>query len=186
MGLDGRLVAKYAGSSKLLKRMSLIISGMSFGDMLNHADRRERAAGRPLLGHGVPDALVFGDIFLTSSWVRRALETMHENGKYRKLFCLIETCFAGSVAEECSGIPGVLLYTATNPNETSKAENFDSELNVYLSDRFSAAFRAAVAEREDWTPACAVVTSDMETSPVQLPYMRLGCPASSYTSKVMV
>ena len=40
---------------------------------LNHADRRERAAGRPLLGHGIPDALVFGDIFLTSSWVRRGV-----------------------------------------------------------------------------------------------------------------
>ena len=37
MGLDGRLVAKYAGSSKLLKRMSLIISEMNFGDMLDIA-----------------------------------------------------------------------------------------------------------------------------------------------------
>ncbi len=37
MGLDGRLVAKYAGSSKLLKRMSLIISGMNFGNMLDVA-----------------------------------------------------------------------------------------------------------------------------------------------------
>ena len=37
MGQNGRLVAKYAGSSKLLKRMSLIISGMNFGDMLDIA-----------------------------------------------------------------------------------------------------------------------------------------------------
>ena len=37
MGLEGRLVAKYAGSSKLLKRISLIISGMNFGDMLDIA-----------------------------------------------------------------------------------------------------------------------------------------------------
>ena len=37
MGLYGRLVAKYAGSSKLLKRISLIISGMIFGDMLDIA-----------------------------------------------------------------------------------------------------------------------------------------------------
>ena len=37
MGLEGRLVAKYAGSSKLLKRMSLIISWMNFGDMLDIA-----------------------------------------------------------------------------------------------------------------------------------------------------
>ena len=37
MGQNGRLVAKYAGSSKLLKRMFLIISGMNFGDMLDIA-----------------------------------------------------------------------------------------------------------------------------------------------------
>ena len=37
MGLDGRLVAEYAWSGKLSKRISLIISGMSFGDMLDIA-----------------------------------------------------------------------------------------------------------------------------------------------------
>ena len=37
MGLNGRLVAEYAGSSKSLKRISLIISGMNFGDMLDIA-----------------------------------------------------------------------------------------------------------------------------------------------------
>ena len=37
MGQNGRLVAKYAGASKLSKRISLIISGMSFGDMLDIA-----------------------------------------------------------------------------------------------------------------------------------------------------
>lgn len=37
MGQNGRLAAKYAGSSKLLKRMSLIISGMNSGNMLDVA-----------------------------------------------------------------------------------------------------------------------------------------------------
>lgn len=37
MGQNGRLAAKYAGSSKLLKRMSLIISWMNFGNMLDVA-----------------------------------------------------------------------------------------------------------------------------------------------------
>ena len=37
MGQNGRLAAKYAGSSKLLKRMSLIISGMNFGNVLDVA-----------------------------------------------------------------------------------------------------------------------------------------------------
>ncbi len=52
MGQNGRLVAKYAGSSKLSKRISLIISGMSFGDMLDIAKwlcMRRKYPGRDLL-----------------------------------------------------------------------------------------------------------------------------------------
>ena len=52
MGLDGRLVAEYAGSDKLLKRISLIISGMIFGDMLDVAKwlrLRRKYPGRDLL-----------------------------------------------------------------------------------------------------------------------------------------
>ena len=104
-------------------------------------------------GHGSPGHLIYGDDELDSCWLDGLIERMHANGRYRKLLCLIEACFAGSVAEACTGTPGVLIYTATNPNETSKAENFDPELNVYLSDRFSAAFRQAVGKRGDWTMA---------------------------------
>ena len=52
MGLEGRLVAEYAGSSKLLKRISLIIRGMNFGDMLDIAKwlrLRRKCPGRDLL-----------------------------------------------------------------------------------------------------------------------------------------
>ena len=52
MGLNGRLVAKYAGSSKLSERISLIISGMIFGDMLDIAKwlrLRRKCTGRDLL-----------------------------------------------------------------------------------------------------------------------------------------
>ena len=100
-----------------------------------------------------PGNLIYGDHWQDPAWFRAVVEGMHSGGKYRKLLCLIEACFAGSVAEACGGIPGALLYTAANPNETSKAENFDPDLNVYLSDRFSAAFRQAVSERTDWTMA---------------------------------
>ncbi len=52
MGQNGRLVAEYAGSSKLSERMSLIISGMIFGDMLDIAKwlrLRRKCTGRDLL-----------------------------------------------------------------------------------------------------------------------------------------
>ena len=52
MGQNGRLAAKYAWSGKLLKRISLIIRGMNFGDMLDIAKwlrLRRKCPGRDLL-----------------------------------------------------------------------------------------------------------------------------------------
>ena len=52
MGLEGRLVARYAGSSKLSKCISLIINEMNFGDMPDIAKwlrMRRKYPGRDLL-----------------------------------------------------------------------------------------------------------------------------------------
>lgn len=63
--------------------------------------------------------------------------SMFSSMQYRKQFAIIETCYSGGVAEGCAGIPGLLLMTAANPYETSKADAFDSELQVYLSNTFT-------------------------------------------------
>jgi hypothetical protein len=57
--------------------------------------------------------------------------------QFRKMFAFIETCYSGGVAQGCIGIPGLLMMTAANPYETSKADAFDSELQVYLSNTFT-------------------------------------------------
>ena len=57
--------------------------------------------------------------------------------QFRKMFAIIETCYSGGVAQGCTGIPGLLMMTAANPYETSKADAFDSELQVYLSNTFT-------------------------------------------------
>lgn len=57
--------------------------------------------------------------------------------KFRKMFAIIETCYSGGVAQDCTGIPGLLMMTAANPYETSKADAFDNELQVYLSNTFT-------------------------------------------------
>jgi ABC-type branched-subunit amino acid transport system substrate-binding protein len=57
--------------------------------------------------------------------------------QFRKMFAIIETCYSGGVAQGCIGIPGLLMMTAANPYETSKADAFDSELQVYLSNTFT-------------------------------------------------
>lgn len=57
--------------------------------------------------------------------------------RFRKMFAVVETCYSGGVAQGCTGIPGLLLMTAANPYETSKADAFDGELQVYLSNTFT-------------------------------------------------
>ena len=62
---------------------------------------------------------------------------MFSDMQFRKMFAIIETCYSGGVAQGCTGIPGLLMMTAANPYETSKADAFDSELQVYLSNTFT-------------------------------------------------
>ena len=57
--------------------------------------------------------------------------------QFRKMFAIIETCYSGAVAQGCTGIPGLLLMTAANPYETSKADMLDSDLVVYITNTFT-------------------------------------------------
>lgn len=100
-------------------------------------------------GHGVSNALIYNDNEFTSSEVRQTLEKMSNNGKFRKLFFVMEACFSGSVAQACEGIKGVLMLTAANEGETSKADMFDNELGVYLSNGFTRAFQTKIMEEHN-------------------------------------
>lgn len=62
---------------------------------------------------------------------------MFADMQFRKMFAIIETCYSGGVAQACIGIPGLLMMTAANPYEPSKADAFDDELQVYLSNTFT-------------------------------------------------
>ena len=70
---------------------------------------------------------------LTADFARTLFSAM----PCRKQFTIVETCYSGAVAQGCTGIPGLLLMTAANPYETSKADVFDNELQVYLSNTFT-------------------------------------------------
>ena len=100
-------------------------------------------------GHGEYKSLIYNEREFTASEVRNMLETMNKQKKYRKLFFVMETCFSGSVAESCEGIPGMLMMTAANESETSKADMFDNELGVYLSNGFTRAFQGKIIEQPD-------------------------------------
>ena len=85
-------------------------------------------------GHGTQQGWEWKDTEdVSADFARSMFSDMH----YRKMFAIIETCYSGGVAQGCTGIPGLLLMTAANPYETSKAAAFDNELQVYLSNTFT-------------------------------------------------
>ena len=69
--------------------------------------------------------------------------------KFRKQFAIIETCYSGVVGENCTGIPGLLMMTAANPYETSKADAFDNELQAYLSNTFTSSILSRFESNPD-------------------------------------
>lgn len=95
-------------------------------------------------GHGNPNTLYVDDTKFPAKGVHRMLSTMNDEHKYRRLFFVIEACYSGSVADECIGVPGVLMMTAANASETSKADVLDSSLPAYLSNGFTRGFQQRI------------------------------------------
>lgn len=99
-------------------------------------------------GHGLYGQLCWGDGYqgfdrnLAGDTFRR----MSEEQRFRKLLFLIETCYSGSVAEVGKDIPGALFITAANDEETSKADIFNEELGVWMTNRFTSTLLEQIAE----------------------------------------
>ena len=69
---------------------------------------------------------------------------MNEADMYRRMMFSIETCFSGKWGEALTGQPDVIVLTAANPRETSKADVHNSEIGVFLSNAFARTFRKYV------------------------------------------
>ncbi|MDE7414027.1 MAG: ABC transporter substrate-binding protein [Muribaculaceae bacterium] len=90
-------------------------------------------------GHGTPGALCWDELTrgITPEMMRNALSDLHVRKGYRKLAAFVETCYSGSVFEGCTGFSGMIFYTAANPYESSKADVFNTDLGVWMSNRFT-------------------------------------------------
>lgn len=90
-------------------------------------------------GHGTPGSLCWDEssVGLTPTMMNKALSKLYAQKGYRKLAMFVETCYSGSVFENCIGLPGMVFYTAANPNETSKADMFNTDLGIWMSNRFT-------------------------------------------------
>ena len=65
------------------------------------------------------------------------------------MLCLIEACYSGSVAEKCENIPGLLMLTAANGNETSKADIYNNDLGVWMTNRFTSCLLDEITKNPD-------------------------------------
>ena len=85
-------------------------------------------------GHGTKTGWSWKETeYLSPEFAREMFSAM----KFRKQFAIVETCYSGGVAQDCTGIPGLLMMTAANPYETSKADGLDEELLVYITNTFT-------------------------------------------------
>lgn len=99
-------------------------------------------------GHGVPGAMSWDekDYGITADILLEAFSTMYKNSSYRKLLMMVEACYSGGVMQQCEGIPGMLFITAANADETSKADIFNSDMKVWMSNRFTSTFIEQISE----------------------------------------
>lgn len=89
-------------------------------------------------GHGNRGEWLWGeDDVVSDDLVSETFSRMASEKRFRKMLCLIETCYSGSVAERCVGIPGLLMIKAANGYETSKADRFSNELGIWMTNRFT-------------------------------------------------
>ena len=93
-------------------------------------------------GHGTQAELCWGDEFMgvRKDMIGNTLRQMAKEKKYRKMLCLIEACYSGSIVKDIQ-IPGALFITAANDKETSKADNFSNQLGVWMTNRFTYGLR---------------------------------------------
>ena len=85
--------------------------------------------------------------------IRNIVAEMAGNGneprKYRRMMFAIETCFSGQWGDALTGQPDVLVLTAANAQESSKADVHDRDLGVYLSNAFARTFRRQIDANND-------------------------------------
>lgn len=92
-------------------------------------------------GHGARDNLLkWADGDIDAETFRGVLEAA--SGNYRKVLCVMETCYSGSIGEYCEGLPGLIFLCAAAPGETSHADVMED--GIYLSNRFTRVFRSEV------------------------------------------
>lgn len=83
--------------------------------------------------------------------IRDIVQQMDDADMYRRMLFAIETCYSGKWGKALEGLPDVLILTAATDIETSKADIYNRDLGVYLSNAFARTFRRQIHQNNDIT-----------------------------------
>lgn len=100
-------------------------------------------------GHGTPGYLEYGKNKISYEQIVSFIKQI----PHRKVLVAVEACYSGGLGEtvERANVPGVVFLTAASPYETSKADERNEEMGVYLTNSFTRGFMELLAEQPDAT-----------------------------------
>lgn len=104
-------------------------------------------------GHGEDNRFLWGlsDAHFTSYMLSDVISVMCSEHRFRKLLFCAEPCFSGSMMDELMGYPGVLGIASATSSEYSFADAYDTDMAVWLSDRFTNNLVSAIDDDADMT-----------------------------------
>lgn len=91
------------------------------------------------------------DQYFGTERIKTIVTQMNEQDMYRRMMFAIETCYSGKWGQALTGLPDVLVLTAASPYETSKADIYDRDLGVFLSNAFAYTLREEVSKNPSIT-----------------------------------
>ena len=83
----------------------------------------------------------------------QTLRQMYDKQMYQSMLVCTEPCYSGSVLQAIEGIPLVLGFSAADAHESSFADNYSTELGIWMCDRFSNNLMQLLDKKKTYTLA---------------------------------
>lgn len=134
----GAEASDYNGWHTTAKNFYAVLDGTATGKSLKSTSEDyvylfyDNHGGDGILG--VPH--LCGD-YIFANDLKNKLQEMQEQGKFKKCFFPITSCYAGSVAREFNDIKDLYSMTASAEAESSFSMFYDTSLQVYLTSQYS-------------------------------------------------
>ena len=131
--------------------LGYILSGRA-SDRLPHVIRPTKSDNVFLFwsGHGGDgDGPLWGDENARQAFGSQRLRDIISQMQYRRMLLAVEACYSGLWGEAVAGLPDVLVLSAANAYETSKADVYDAAYRTFLSNAFARTFRAIISQKPD-------------------------------------